>query len=256
MSTLGTIASKTYGAVALEERNLVLEPGVAYQRLTSLPDNWTNVRIALVLSFTNTSELNGDPVEENPFGASPVMQPWVGLTNGAGLPGTPGVKFLGSGMTNNGEHGYPCSLMYVGDSCLLTYNRNPSGGLRGAGIISDGATIIRSGNGSDTVQAKMDTPAGPTNFAFAWMTDILTWYDAYAQRSYMRRNQQVIANVSNPDLAVNQAMAIGPAYNEESLYGGWWDNETTFAGCRHLFIRWPFLNNRLRIHTLKVMQLA
>lgn len=256
MSTLGTITSKTYGDAALEERNLVLEPGVAYQRLTSLPDNWTNVRIALVLSFTNTSELNGEPVAENPYGASPVMQPWVGLTNGAGMPGTAGVKFVGSGAGRNGENNYPCSLVYVGNSWHLTYDNSPSGGLRGAGIISDGATIIRSGNGSDTVQAKMDTPAGSTNFAFAWMTDILTWYDADTPRSYMRRNQQVIANVSNPDLAVNQAMAIGPAYNEEPLFGGWWDNETTFTGCKHLFIRWPFLNNRLRIHVLKVMKLA
>ena len=256
MSTLGTIASKTYGAAALEERNLVLEPSVAYQRLTSLPDNWTNVRIALVLSFTNTSELNGEPVAENPFGTSPVMQPWVGLTNGAGLPGTPGVKFLGSGMANNGEDNYPCSLMYADGAWLLTYNNNSWGGLRGAGTISDGATIIRSGNSGETVQAKMNTPAGPTDFAFAWMTDILTWRDVGNQQSYMRRNQQVIANVSNPDLAVNQALAIGPAYNEESFCGGWWDNETAFAGCRHLFIRWPFLNNRLRIHALRVMQLA
>ena len=255
MSTLGTIASKTYGAAALEERNLVLEPGVAYQRLTSLPDNWTNVRIALVLSFTNTSELNGEPVTENPYGASPVMQPWVGLTNGAGMPGTAGVKFVGSGMGKY-EGSYPCTLSNS-SGWILSTNGSTTEGLKGAGTITDGETIVRSDNSTRTAAvARFDTPAETTNFAFAWMTDIRVWHDVDAERSYMRRNQQVIANVSNPDLAVNQAMVIGPAYNESSLYGGWWDNSTTFTGCKHLFIRFPFLNNRLRIHALKVMQLA
>ena len=249
MSTLGTIASKTYGAAALEERNLVLEPGVAYQRLTTLPDNWKTVRIALVLSFTNTSELNGEPVTENPYGATSVyLQPWFGLTNGAGMPGTAGVKFVGSGMGKN-ENWYPCTLSKSSGWILST---NGDGqGLRGAGTITDGETIVRSGNSSRAAVAKFDTPTETTNFAFAWMTELTAGADGT-----LIRNQQIIGNVSDPILAMNQALSLAPAYGESSATGGWWNNSTTFCGCKHLFIRFPFLNNRLRIHALRVMQLA
>lgn len=245
---LGTIAAKSYG-VALEERSLVLEPGVAYQRLSSLPDDWKSCKIAAVLSFTNLSEQNGLPnAELVSTDESKINSPYLGLTDGNGMP-TRGCKFVGLSNSRiggvNGGHG----LYMEGNSAKLIgyyggYNWFP------APCWSNGNASNGANSSNDFSAYTSHKPAQESGFCFSLSATITAENDGSLSLVYFGASNQ-----SNPLMALNGALAGAPSYTY-NVGGGWWNNTTTFAGCRHLFIRWPFLNNRLRIHALKVMQLA
>ena len=253
---LGVIANKPYGtSLALEDRNLVLGPQVAYQRETTLAPNWLCVRVALVISFTNLTELNGEPSLEAAFDAinSPRANLWIGFTNGLGFPADSGVKFVGQSRSDNNDGRLTLSR---NSGWRLTYGGDTSStnGMRQDPVIGDGATIYRGGNGSDS-PSLFSTPAGVDRFALGVMLEFnLRTGDG---RLFLSRN--TMTDVSDPILALNRLIVARATVNVSSggVGGGWWAaNGSVPVGCRHLFIFSPFLQNRLRIHALRVMQVA
>lgn len=245
--SLGTIASKTYGT-SLEDRFLLLEPGVAYQRLTGLAEGWRRARIAAALSFVGLTGANSAPVDED------TISPWapaslflIGLSNGQGLPGRSGVKFVGATM---------CSLNYAAIARLrvladgtarLSYNGSSSAHDPG-GILFSGAATAWNTPSSDFNGAHK--PASSEGFCFCATVDLTLNSNNTLQLGY-----KSASSVTNPTFGVSSAIADGTINNLGAINGGWWGDNGA-SGCRHLFIRCPFLDNRLRIHALRVMQLA
>ena len=244
--SLGTIESKIYG-LSLEDRFLLLEPGVAYQRLTGLAEGWRRARIAAVMSFVGLTGANSAPVNED------TISPWtpaslflIGLSDGQGLPGRSGVKFVGATM---------CSLAYSAIARLrvledgtarLSYNGS-SGSHDPGGILFSGAETAWN---APSVDFSGDhKPASSEGFCFSTTVDLTLNSNDTLQFGY-----QSASNVTNPTLGVSAAIAAGTS-DLGGINGGWW-GAAGASGCRHLFIRCPFQQNRLRIHALRVMQLA
>lgn len=253
---LGVIAAKSYGtSLALEDRNLVLGPQVAYQRETTLPPNWLRARVALVMSFTNLTELNGAPALEAGLNAIniPKANLWIGFTNGLGFPGYSGVRFVGQSRSNNNEGELALAR---NNGWRLTFGGNTAGtgGMRQDPVICDGATVYRGGNGSDS-NTLFSTPVEADRFAFGVMMDF--YLSTGGGRLFLSR--ATIPDVSDPVLALNSLITAPATVNVSSggVGGGWWTVDGSVpVACRHLFIFSPFMNNRLRIHALRVMQLA
>jgi len=247
MSTLGTIASKTYGAAALEERNLVLEPGVAYQRLTGLSAGWRRARIGALMSFTGLVGPNSAPVSEN------AISPWtpaslflIGLSDGQGLPGLAGVKFVGATMSSL-NYGAIARLRVLADgTARLSYDGGSSAHDPG-GVVFSGTAATWGNSSTDFYGGHK--PASSEGFCFGATVDLTLNSNNTLQLGY-----QSASNVTNPAFGVSAAIAADK-HDLGTINGGWWGAEGE-SGCRHLFIRCPFQQNRLRIHALRVMQLA
>jgi hypothetical protein len=244
---LGTIASKTYGTALEEDRFLLLEPCVAYQRLTGLAEGWRRARIAAVMSFVGLTGPDVLPVNEN------AISPWtpaslflIGLSDGQGLPGQAGVKFVGATM---------CSLYYGAIARLRVLEDGTARLVRESSAFahSPGGILF---SGAATESASTSTyfygdhkPASSEEFCFRATVDLTLNSNNTLQLGY-----QSASGVTNPMLGLSAAIAAGKS-DLDAINGGWWDADGN-SGCRHLFIRCPFQQNRLRIHALRVMQLA
>lgn len=243
---LGTIASKTYGT-SLEDRFLLLEPGVAYQRLTGLAEGWRRARIAAVMSFVGLAGPDVLPVNED------AISPWtpaslflIGLSDGQGLPGRAGVKFVGATM-NSMSYSAIAHLRVLEDgTARLSYNGSSSRHDPGGVVFSGTAATW----GSSTTDFYGDhKPTASEGFCFSATVDLTLNSNDTLQFGY-----QSASNVTNPTLGVSAAIAANKI-DLGAINGGWW-GAAGASGCRHLFIRCPFQQNRLRVHALKVMQLA
>jgi len=243
---LGTIASKTYGT-ALEDRFLLLEPGVAYQRLTGLAEGWRRARIAAVMSFVGLTGPDVLPVNED------AISPWtpaslflIGLSDGQGLPGLAGVKFVGATMCSM-NHGAIARLRVLADgTARLSYNGNSSAHDPG-GILCSGTATMWHIPATDFYGDHK--PTSSEGFCFSTTVDLALNSDNTLQFGY-----QSVSDVTNPTLGISAAIAAGKS-DLGAINDGWWGDDGN-SGCRHLFIRCPFHLNRLRIHALRVMQLA
>lgn len=244
--SLGTIESKTYGT-SLEDRFLLLEPGVAYQRLTGLSEGWRRARIAAVMSFVGLTGANSAPVNED------AISPWtpaslflIGLSDGQGLPGRAGVKFVGATMCSL-NYGAIARLRVLADgTARLSYNGGASAHDPGGILFSGAATAL---NTPGTDFSGNHKPASSGGFCFSATVDLTLNSNDTLQLGY-----QSASDVTNPAFGVSAAIAAGKS-DLGAVNGGWW-GAAGASGCRHLFIRCPFQQNRLRIHALRVMQLA
>lgn len=244
---LGTIASKTYGTALEEDRFLLLEPGVAYQRLTGLAEGWRRARIAAVMSFAGLTGTNSAPVSEDSISPwTPASLFLIGLSNGQGLPGHPGVMFVGATMSSMAYAAISRLRVLSDGIARLLYNDSASTHAPGGILFSGTATAWN----EPWIEFYGDhKPAASEGFCFGATVDI-----ALNSNNTLQLGYQSASSVTNPTLGVSAAIAAGKS-DFDAINGGWWDAAGT-SGCRHLFIRSPFLNNRLRIHALRVMQLA
>lgn len=243
---LGTIASKTYGT-SLEDRFLLLEPGVAYQRLTGLAEGWRRARIAAVMSFVGLAGPDVLPVNED------AISPWtpaslflIGLSDGQGLPGQAGVKFVGATMASMYYSAIARLRVLSDGTARLSYGGGSSTHTPGGVLFSGTATAWSSPSTNFEGNHK---PTASEGFCFSATVDLTLNSDDTFRLGY-----QSASNVTDPTLGVSAAIAANKT-DLGAINGGWWGAEGE-SGCQHLFIRCPFQQNRLRIHALRVMQLA
>lgn len=244
---LGTIASKTYGAALEEYRLLLLEPGVAYQRLTGLSAGWRRARIGALMSFTGLVGPNSAPASEN------AISPWtpaslflIGLSDGQGLPGRAGVKFVGATMTSINFSAIARLQVLEDGTANLAYTDGASGHSPG-GVVFSGTAATWGDAWNDF--PSLHNPTEANAFCFSSTVDV-----TLLATNSMTLGYNSAGSVSNPVYGAAGAMAAGTVALSETA-GGWWGAEGE-SGCRYLFIRCPFQQNRLRIHALRVMQLA
>ena len=239
---LGTIVPKTYGP-ALDVRDLVLEPLVAYQRLTKLPAGWRRCRIAVVASIVGVSAIDM-PISEwiNANGVD-ALRPIIGLSNGNGLPCTPGVRFVGMSLGPSDFANW--GIVATGGTCYLS----------SSGTNFWGAPILWN-NGSRAWNtgfplASSHTPMALTRDSFALMCDITASVDGS-----LTVGGAGIGNCNASEAQLVLAKALAASNTGALTITGWWSSQYPETGCQYLFIRLPCMMNRLRIHALRVMQFA
>lgn len=240
----GTIFSKSYGSAGATKQGLIVEPRGAYVRATNLPANWRRCRLVALVSFTRTSAENSDMVSETVVtNGTERLRYHFGLSNGAGMPGDADVKFVGLSQPANRHmkiflNGY-YGWMLANDDAY---------GTEVVGCVAAGATVGR--GGGDTQDWRIN-PAATTDCALALMADMEVYPDG--------RLFTYAHNAKISDLAPTQmhlTLASTPSSNaRRETGGGWWSNSVG-VDCRHVFIRFPFTTNRLRLFGVEVMQLA
>ena len=242
----GTIISKAWSGGT--DKALIVPPGYAYCRKTSLPPDWRRCRIALIVGVTNLTEDAGLPVAESIYTASEALTYHIGLIDSAtGMPGVSGTKFVGLSHAVGRPN---VSMKYIDAIPAWAFCFDGWWGLSGAATIGNGATMLRAGESPDPGGVLGPTPNGLTGF-FAPLNVEL-------------------------DVSIAGRLAVGTKYGDVSAgpgilglntglsttmtgvgtaNGGWWSN-TIPVGCQHLFIRFPYLKNRVTIYGIKIMQLA
>ena len=242
----GAIISKTWSGGT--DKALVVPPGHAYCRKTSLPADWKRCRIALAVGITNLTEDIGMPVAESIAAESEALTYHIGLIDSAtGMPGFSGTKFVGMSHADGRPN---VSMKYISDIPAWAFCFDGWWGLSGAATIGNGATMSRAGESPDPGGILGPTPNGLTGF-FALLNVELDVSIAGSLAVYTKSGDVGVGpGVMGLNGGLSTTMtAVGTAG------GGWW-SDTVSVGCQYLFIRFPFMQNRVTIYGIKIMQLA
>lgn len=244
---------------------IILDPRQAFVRESALPADWQRVRFGAILSICGLGDGNASPVAEQLSRDSYADDFYFGLTDSEGHPGDGDTRFLGLGFINSG---------YGTFQSLSVKN---SGGWKPFG--TDGYTSLAShmwnagtniryvlGNGSGTNKAA-DFPANydPTasaGYAFWIGVDMELTYGSNPSIEYYAFNSGIPTSLvsagNTADAFQRLVMATGMTKQPSSrTVSGWWTSKSANpVDCRYLYLRYPFRNNRLRIHAIGAMQLA
>jgi hypothetical protein len=231
----------------------VCEPREYYQRLTNLPSGWTRVRLGVFYSFTNTGEINGVPTNENLNRAGGTGDastlPLFGLSNGINFPGEADNRFVGLAFSDIAAANVYVTPQ-VGRWSIAATN---------AGAPTEINTIQSSGVGGMVTPLSAvennpfaSLPTGYTGFAVGVALDMVVG----SSSNRLTMGAAVYNNVSDvSDVALNALMMNVPAASNQTSVPGWWSGDSP-VGCTHLYMRFPFWNNRLRIHNMRYMQVG
>jgi hypothetical protein len=224
---------------------LIMGARDCYQRKTALPANWQKCKIGLIASFTNLTQSNGAPNAEAVGSYAFGNMFLLGLSNGVGVLGQAGNQFVGAQMgLNFGAE----QISNVTQWWLGTGSGNPASW---SAVNGNGTSVNVSGTAT-AITMKVTDPTATSQFAF----ELVLQLDVTALNTL---NGSIAASwgVSNTDDAylMGGLCDLGlSALTAEA--GGWWSagGSPNPVNCQYLTIRWPFNNNRLRIHNMAVVQ--
>lgn len=238
------------------ETALILGGRDCFVRETNLPNNWTRVRIALIGSLTSLTSSNGTPSTEIIQGSNvaPGFLFAIGLSDGIGVYGQSGslAKFVG---ITNGLSGGSSSPQIIASSSLWGFGHTDVSTLDSINFnaaYSTGSVVQSTAASSAVLYSNTGDPTATSSFCFYWGIDLFvsgsgTFTTLGAQGSSK-------SSTSDASLMGIFSLTYSPIGNPTPA-GGWWAGNNP-VNCTYLYIRWPFINNRLRIHNLGVMQLS
>ena len=234
-------------------------------RPTNLPLNWRRVRISIFFRWISGTTDNGDPVAES------MPSTWVnflddfslGITNGVGLPGQAGNRFVGLGRQTGSQMGIALNantLPVLGTSQALKY-------MAPRGVIGDGTTILRATTGPGGLDSFSTLPSNTHHFsAFCsadleltptglrlnkWVighnTNSATGFTAGFTDCSEYALRRVLADAGTANIAVNTSTA--------EIGGGWWTAGAD-VGITHFLARSPYSLNRFCLDNALVEQLG
>lgn len=225
----------------------------AFVRKTNLPAGWKTVRIALLYSLRGASATNSPVAELIPASTNALQRAQIGLSNGAGMVGNAGVRFVGAG--TGGLPSDPTATT-VGYSTARGWHAfgsstSPSYICLG-GRVADGTTETDQTSTIQTATAGFKTPLGTTEFCEGLMVELSVVTAAKLTMRFAVMRPLSPASAAAIGVALEDLIVAEPG-SAANTTGGWWDSDTD-VGCTHLFVRTPYINNRLVIHGYKVVQ--
>lgn len=228
---------------------LVLAPREMYPREladATLPLNWTRCRIGMFFSLVGlAADDNTAPPTLDTVPYSTAKDRLIfGIGNGVGTLGDPGNRFVGLAS--------PPAQLTLGymESPAIWY---PMASAPGA-VIGNGASISATAFSDQfAASAKHQTPAGTANFAAYWGLDIQLTTTGVNLIAHV--DNLTPAGVSDVSAASLLGKMITPMLTRSRTQtGGWWASAP--VNMRHVMIRLPYYNTRLRIHRLRVLNLG
>jgi hypothetical protein len=238
---------------------IILEPGVMFQRKANLPDNWTRIRIGFIGSFCGLSDYNAAPTAEallNPVSAK--WQSLIGMSNGVGFLGEAGNRFVGVGGQLGSEQGTNYGIAMRNGSANLWAVTNAAGsgtGMPTKNIVGNGVTIDRATTGAASTY-QMDNPAGTTGPFFGRIMQFELSSSVAGSLLISQFDTTTNYLASATDAVLQNMLLTSTLSSQTALTGGWWTSSTTAIDLKHFCIRFPFLNNRLRLHNLMILDLS
>lgn len=249
-------ATKTITATPGSCASFILEPGVLFQRKTNLPANWNKIRIGMMVSLTNLASANGTPTSEGrTTGISTILQSLIiGMSNGVGLPGTAGVKFIGARSAYTSENSYGCSVSL--DSAVWRIQERASGG-GGAyqtmrAMWSNGASLATPQGFIHYFECGDPSALASCMFGMVWEFELQT--NGNFILKYVANTG--LSNLGDPsDNTLMRLIGTASLTAASTVASGWW-SASVANDCQYLTIRAPFLLNRLRIHNLMILDFS
>lgn len=235
------------------KRMMIMGARDCYQRLTNLPANWQKVRIGLLISITDLNASNAAPNQESIGINSPVGYRFaVGLTNGSGILGQAGNRFVGVTTKIDGTYGH----------CLASISSKWRMMARGTGsdyfyadlALGDGVTFVEGAALSSVTPPSATDPTATTAFCAGILFELNVATAATLNGGYYISSDLSAAN----DAAMSGLFGNGVTAFGATAASGWWSagGSPNPVDCQYLYIRWPYSNNRLRILNSRVEQLA
>lgn len=226
---------------------IVIEPRACYRRPAPITADWTKVLIGAFVSLIGTTDENTDCAAETIPYSNFRDQLSFGLASGAGAPGIAGHRFVGMGRPATGTWTAPY-YDAANTAWQIVGNSQPVNS-----CIADGTTITL-GGGNAYITSKHRAPSGTTLFAaFIGVEITLTLTGAtmrFAPTTSTPYGETVVT-----EGALLQKMFTASYATQTALTGGWWGGGGG-SGCTDFFIRFPHYANRLRLHAVRVEQLA
>lgn len=233
---------------------LVKSTRASFERPTTLPANWKRCRIAALFSLRGLANETATPVAETVVANGLLLNSYqIGLTNGAGMPGTTGVKFVGvSGRTDTNacvglSYSWWSICAYRADAYHESvFNIN----------ISNGATVGIKTDGFMTGDMAMNTPLGQSGFCAGLVLELNVGINSALGVNFAMFSAQ--GPTTNDDVLLRLASMLTAGLTSGGTThagSGWWNNTDAPCDCTTLFFRLPYLYNRLVVHGYEVIQL-
>jgi len=225
----------------------------AFVRKTNLPADWKTVRIALLYSLRGASATDSPVAESIPTSTNALQRAQIGLSNGAGMVGNAGVRFVGAG---TGGRSYDPTATAVGYTSTYGWHAFAStttdSYIRLGGRVADGTTETDQTGSIQTATAGFKTPLDTTEFCEGLMVELSVVTAAKLTMRFSVMRPLSPASADAVGVEIENTIVAKPGDAADTT-GGWWDSDTG-VGCTHLFVRTPYINNRLVIHGYKVVQ--
>ena len=222
----------------IDDKCIILSPREALMREMNIPSNWTLLDVIVGLSFTSTSSPNAEPAEEETVSRLSNRDSFFfGVKDGTlEQPGFAG-RFLGFSTAVAG--------MTTRTNGIGTYTRT----IMGPGVYSplataaDAATVVTSPSLVDCTDTYFCMPNDPTP-----STGYFRWVAIRLDRSSGTSLVAAVSPSGNLTDASNEAL-------RSHLIAATWGYVSAVAvsgistwDVRHLFLRFPFYNYRIRVH--------
>ena len=216
---------------------IIMEPRGAYIQETGLPSNWTHVKIGMLYSLVGLAGDNVDGVREAVTYSNFPDMFMFGLTNGTGSVGDVDNRFLG--ITSN-------------HTTVATWDTN-EGALRDTTSLfstGDGITSGPCSSGTDTMSASTAAASATISFAAFIGIDMYykgtSWFECKLIYNVPGQSDVSLTNLRNllvatPTTGTLVSTGVGVGTSSDLTY---------------FFVRMPYLNNRLRIHAIEVMEIS
>ena len=228
------------------DRMLIMGARDCYQRLTALPPTWQKVRIGIIGSLTGLASSNGTPNGEILSTSLVGNRLFMGLSNGVGVVGAAGNRFVGAV--------FGTSTIYHHSNWNIGYDSGYDDNLFNPGAAVDNLGTFVAGTYTN-MTGTYHNPTATSGCFFSWGVEL----DVSVGGTLSIKHYGLGLLSAADDAAMAGLLAAvytaGTALTNAACF---WSNggTPTPVGCTTLYIRWPFSNNRLRIHNMGVLFVA
>lgn len=246
---------KRYGNGGSTLASVLLEARSTLERETTLPTNWSKCKIALLLSVRGVDGSSSPVTEEMGADATLMGRYCVGLSDGNGMPGQTGTKYIGACLSRERDKGTVRvdSDYYNVKTCYPFGSTSHSSSNDFSAVAADGTNILYSG--SVVGDGSSHQPLHGENFASGLCYQLDASVAGELTVSYVGVARLTLLTCYDVDAALNSLLGATATQSDTLTNAScWWDVAGGRpVGCNTLFVRFPYSLNRLIIHGYKVV---
>ena len=236
-----------------DEACTVMDVREAFVRKTLLPANWKRVRVGAFVSLCGTSGDNAPFVAETLPCLSPLDELLFGLVNVPNLAPGRGANFVGYGIFHGTDA--PINIRAITRPKIPFLAAGNTDFFRGGFLNASGGRVGVGVSGGQ--RPGYCTPDAAAGYACLLRGDYtLNDNGTITVGAYNDSNNSGYTDTSI--LALRGKLSEQPTSSQTSSTAGplgWWGAASP-VNCPYLYIRCPYMQNRLRIHAWEVMQVA
>lgn len=244
MSTTANIYQKP----STTDKMLILDPGQYFMRPINM-GNWTELRIGMYLSGVAATGDNAQNVAETLALSNASTRYAIGLkTHNSNLPGTSGTDFIGLTNSTNAVSNVTDSVWRYGAVGGSYSNRLCGGAFVGTSI----TTLATVDSGID-----IPVPSGTTSYStFYALRFVITDRGLSSQTVSLSFSRGAATSTSDYSEGLLNGQINNATYTSFGSALAWNNGSVAYDIPNAVFVRIPFIDNKLRITAISVMKIA